>query len=111
MEHNNYLAQNLKTYKSLQKKSLRTFAEQLGIPTSTLSNLLKDGNTTLDTAIRLSENLNISMDMLFKDDNLPHKLIVMHQINLAKRWLDDFPEDKQKEICRLFSDVWTAMGK
>lgn len=111
MEPHNYLSQNLKSYKSLQKLSLRKFAKQLGIPTSTLCNLMKDGNTTLDTALRLSENLDISMDMLFKDENLPQKLMIMQQIKYAKLWLDNFSEDQRKEICKLLSEILAAMGR
>lgn len=106
---NNYLAQNLKSYKSIQKISVRKLARQLGIPSSTLRNIMKDGNTTLDTAIRISENLSIGMEMLFRDANLSHKLVALYQIQRATRWLDNFSCEKHNALRALLSEVWAAM--
>lgn len=110
MNQNNYLAQNLRIYKAIQQVSLRKLAKQLNIPKSTLRSIMKDGNTTLDTALRISENLNISMDMLFQDRNLPHKLMAMYQFQRATLWLDSFTPEKRKELCLLFSKLWAAMA-
>lgn len=106
---NNYLSQNLRSYKSIPNISVRKLARQLGIPASTLRNIMKDGNTTLDTAIRISENLNIGLEMLFRDANLPHKLVALYQIQRATHWLNNFSYEKHNALQSLLSEIWAAM--
>ena len=58
------IAENLKCYQELHKYSLAEFAGKLGVPKSTLQSVMQDGNTTLDTLIKIQQGLNISLDEL-----------------------------------------------
>lgn len=45
-------------------KSLSDFARELSIPKSTIQAAMADGNTTLDTLIRIANALGVSLDEL-----------------------------------------------
>lgn len=68
MEKLKRFAQNLDNIKTRNNKSLTEFAQEIGITKSTVQSILKDGNTTLDTAIRISTALGISLDDLLNED-------------------------------------------
>lgn len=68
MEKLKRFAQNLDNIKTRNNKSLTEFAQEIGIAKSTVQSILKDGNTTLDTAIRISTALGISLDDLLSED-------------------------------------------
>ena len=61
-------AKNLESIRKSRKKSLTEFAREIGIPKSTLQSILKDGNTTLDTASRVADSLHISLDNLISKE-------------------------------------------
>lgn len=69
-EHNRNvrIAENLKCYQELYQCSQAEFAEKLGIPKSTLQSVMQDGNTTLDTLIKIQQGLHISLDELVYGD-------------------------------------------
>lgn len=55
----------------MQKESLKSqaeFAEELGIPKSTLGTILRTGNTTVYTLLRISENSGVSPNKLLGCD-------------------------------------------
>ena len=64
MERTNHLSDNLKAYKEGMGKSLSDFARELSIPKSTIQAAMADGNTTLDTLIRIANALGVSLDEL-----------------------------------------------
>ena len=64
MERRNNLSSNLKRMQAESRKSLAEFAKELGIPQSTLQNIMKEGNTTLDTLMQISLHTDRSLDEL-----------------------------------------------
>ena len=64
LERNNRLSDNLKAYQTTKKKTLAEFSEELGIARSTVQSIMADGNTTVDTLIRLADALHTSLDDL-----------------------------------------------
>ena len=58
------IAENLKSYQELHKYTLAEFAQKLGIPKSTLQSVMQDGNTTVDTLIKIQQGLGMSLDEL-----------------------------------------------
>lgn len=60
-------AANLNAIRKLRKLSLAEFSQELGIPKSTLQSILEDGNTSLYTALCISENLKIPLSSLTGD--------------------------------------------
>lgn len=101
MDEYNHLAKNLRNYKANKGLTTKQLSNELGIPKATLRNVMKEGNTTLDTAIRISNGLGISLDMLVNDAGLPNKLIVLKQIQRTGSWLSELPQEKMIKSLRL----------
>lgn len=68
MEKLKVFAKNLENIRKAKNKSLTEFAQEIGIPKSTVQSILKDGNTTLDTAARIAGALHISLDSLLNNE-------------------------------------------
>lgn len=64
VERNNHLSENLKAYQSAKKKSLAEFSQELGVARSTVQSVMTDGNTTVDTLVRMANALHVSLDDL-----------------------------------------------
>ena len=74
MKRSNHLSKNLKVFQQERGKTQAEFSEELGIPKSTVQAIKVDGNTTVDTLIRMANALNVSLvDLLFGE--LPLKKI------------------------------------
>ena len=67
MGYDQNLARNLALIRSLRRLSMEEFAGELGIAKSTLQSILQTGNTTLDTLLRISGSLKVSLDTLVND--------------------------------------------
>lgn len=111
MEKYNHLARNLRSYKSTNNLTMKELSNELNIPEATLRNVMKEGNATLDTVIRISSGLGISMDMLVSDGDLPNKLIVLKQIQRAGSWLAKLPPEKSDKIASLIAEIWEVMSE
>lgn len=111
METYNYLSQNLKAYQALHKLSLAEFSTILDVPQSTLKAILKDGNTTLETVIRISQNMNCSLDMLIYDKSMPDKLFILHHMEQAGTWFSGLNAKAKDAIAHQIMKLWEAMGK
>ncbi len=111
MKTYNYLSQNLKAYQSLHKLSLADFSKMLDVPQSTLKAILKDGNTTLETVIRISRKLNCSLDMLIYDKDMPDKLFILHHMEQAGMWFTGLNDEAKEAIAHQVMKVWEVMGK
>lgn len=111
MKEYNHLARNLKSYKTTNNLTMKELSGELDIPEATLRNVMKEGNSTLDTAIRISKGLGISLDMLVSDADLPNKLIVLKQIQRAGSWLAELPPKKSDKIASLITEIWEVMSE
>ncbi len=61
-------SQNLDSIRKAHHKSVKEFAEELGVPKSTLHPIIKNGNTTLNTAIQIANALDEPLDDLINGD-------------------------------------------
>jgi transcriptional regulator with XRE-family HTH domain len=98
MEKSNFLSENLKAYQMAHSKSLLEFSEELGISKSTIQSIISDGNTTLDTLIRMAKALDASLDELVFGD-LPAKQKQLHDLQHFLHEVSCFaklPPEKQK---------------
>ena len=68
MDRHRNFAKNLNEIRKIKQLSVSEFSKELGIPKSTLQSILKDGQTTLNTALLISEALNIPLDILTQDN-------------------------------------------
>lgn len=111
MEKKNLLSENLKSYQKLQKLSLMEFSKELDVPKSTLRAILRDGNTTLDTAIRISEHMGIGLDELVYGSRFSDKQLIIKYIEQSGRWLAALPDQKREEIAALILKLWAIIGR
>ncbi len=111
MEKYNNLARNLRSYKTTNNLTMKELSGELNVPEATLRNVMKEGNATLDTVIRISNGLGINMDMLICDADLPNKLIVLKQIQRAGSWLAELPPEKSDKISALIAEIWEVMSE
>lgn len=111
MEPHNYLSQNLRAYQKLKKLSLAEFSRELDIPQSTLKSILKDGNTTLETVIRISRRLDSSLDLLVYDRNMPDKLFILHHMEQSGAWFAANPPEAKETMACHMARIWEVMGK
>ena len=68
MREKNNLAANLCAYRAEKGMTMAECSESLGIPKSTLQSVMKEGNITLDTLLRISAALGKSLDELVYGD-------------------------------------------
>lgn len=105
MERTNHLSDNLKAYKEGTGKSVSDFAKELGIPKSTIQAAMADGNTTLDTLIRIVNALGMSLD------ELVFGTVSMEAAGKAKgllrqvEWYHFLPADKQEAFRYHFEEI------
>ena len=110
MNEHNYLAKNLKNYKESKNLSIGKLAEELDISKATLKHIMNDGNTTLHTAIRISKNIGIGLDMLVSDNAFSDKVFIMEQMQKAGSWSARLSPEKRKRMAELMSETWNLLG-
>lgn len=91
--------------------SLTEFAKEIGIPKSTLQSILEDGNTTLDTAIRISKGLNIPLDTLLRDESTNTNFSIIQWLLKGLSWYSELPAEDQKEVLLLISKLLEVLQK
>lgn len=111
MEKENFLSKNLKACQKSQGMSLMEFAEELGVPKSTLRAILKDGNTTLDTAIRIAVSMGMGLDRLVHDKQFSDKQFILNHLERAGAWFTSLPEDTRGKIAELVAEIWKLMDR
>lgn len=109
-KHQNF-AKNLSAIQKIKECSLVEFSKEIGVPKSTLQSVLEDGHTTLDTAIRISEGLNIPLDTLLSDDALAQKLDVLHGFIKDLNWFSSLSASNQKEVVFYLNKILEVIGK
>lgn len=111
MEEHNQLAKNLRVYKASRSLTMKELSRQLDVPETTLRNIMKDGNTTLHTAIRISKRLGIGLDLLVNDETFSDKLFILNQIQIAGSRLSHIPQNKKDKVSELIAEIWEVMSE
>lgn len=96
---------NLILLQELKGLSLSEYAAELDLPKSTLQSILTDGNTSLHTAIHISDQLHTSLDSLL-DDQFPaekHELLLscLHFLT----WFASLTAEKQRTVLLLMEEL------
>jgi len=97
--------QNLTALCNFRNQSLSEFSKELDIPISTLKYVMSEGNTTLDTAIHISEALNLPLDSLLSDTSITEKLGIVHWTLQTVEWYGQLSEAKQRETISLVEQI------
>ena len=111
MKRTNLLSANLRMYRKMKNLTLTEFSQEIDIPKSTLRAVLKDGNTTLDTAMRISAGMKAPLDRLVYDEQFSDRLFILEHMEKSGSWLASFPEEKREKIAKLLAKVWEVMGE
>lgn len=101
-EKHNHLAENLRLHQHLRGASLAEFSEELGIARSTVQSILSDGNTTVDTLVRMANAIDVSLDELVF--GAPAAAQPDCRLLTAPYWFAALPPEKQ-------ADFWGYAGR
>ena len=95
MERNNQLSDNLKAYQRERDKTLSEFSRELGIAKSTLQSVMTDGNTTVDTLIRIANALDLTLDALVFGVSQEARMDQLEDVLSKLDWYACLPVQKQ----------------
>ena len=95
-KHKN-LAESLRNLQKARRLSLAEFSRELDIPKSTLQAILTDGQTSLNTAMRISEKLSIPIDVLTNGVLSAGQIRILDELMLKLEWYDRLSKEKKKE--------------
>ncbi len=105
------LAMNLKKIRIDRHLSLTELSRELGIPKSTLQSVLTDGNTSLDTALRISNSLRIPLDALTSSELSPQQSKLLERFLTVLNWYHDFSPEDQREFDVHLAALLRIIGK
>ena len=95
--HWNFI-KNLEAIQRINGQSLAEFAQEIGIPKSTLQSVLEQGNTTLYTAIRISDGLDLPLDALVNDELLAPKVDIARYLLQNLDWFHSLTVEDQETV-------------
>lgn len=96
------LAESLKNMRAARNLSLAEFSRELDIPKSTLQSIMEDGQTSLHTAIHISEKLGIPLDMLINGRMSERSYRMLDGLMTQLGWRFEMPKEDWDEACRHF---------
>ncbi len=105
------LAMNLKKIRIDRHLSLTELSRELGIPKSTLQSILTAGGTTLDTAVRISNSLGISLDTLTSSELSPQQSKLLECFLTVLNWYHDLSPKDQREFDVHLGAILRIIGK
>ena len=105
MKRSSNLSKNLKAIQDARQITQAEFAQALDMPKSTLYAVMVDGNTTLETLIHLANALDVTLDELVFDTELPEKCSVVRWIMRGVGWYKDQPKEKREMLCGYMREI------
>ena len=98
MEKANHLSENLRAYQRAQGKSLAELSTEFGIARSTIQSVMADGNTTLDTLIRIADATHCSLDELVFGGQSARQMDGVRSFMGQMEWFAGLPAEKQEKF-------------
>ncbi len=111
MEKHEIFAKNLETIRRINGQSVAEFAKAADIPKSTLQSIRLSGHTTLDTAIRISSALNLPLDSLVGDAQMPEKADLARYMLQTVGWFQALSGEEQERVLFHFQKILEAVEK
>lgn len=105
MKKHEIFARNLETIRKINGQSLAEFAQEIGVPKSTLQSIRLSGHTTLDTATRIADGLNLPLDSLVGDVQLSEKLDIAEYLLRTVDWFRTLSSSEQEETILHFRNI------
>lgn len=110
VEKYNNLSDNLRAYQNKRKNTLSEFSKELGIAKSTLQSVMMDGNTTVDTLIRIASALKVTLDELVFGNAGPKETDRVQCLLNEMKWYIDMPTEKQEKFRSHLNEMLNLLG-
>ena len=111
MEHPDHFRINLERIKNQEHLSLTQFARKVRIPSSTMQFVMKGGQTSLDTACRISSALGMPLSLLAGDTLLAEQAGVAYKMSLLLDLSCNLPEEQQTQLCIAINSILEILRK
>lgn len=111
MDKPNNLANNLNALKEARRRSLSEFAKEIGVPKSTLQYILADGQTTLDTAMRIANTLHISLDVLVTGSLPAGELALLSNFCESFAWFHALDQQDKESVVFYLNKLLDVLRK
>lgn len=111
MNHPDHFRSNLLMLKEESGLSTTKFSELLELSRSTVQSVMGDGQTTLDTACRIANALQIPLCTMTGGALSPEKAKILHSTLTVVNWYQELPVDKQRNIREAFSVILDELEK
>lgn len=103
--------ENLNALRTARHLSIEEFSKELGIPKSTLQSVLKEGETSLHTAIRISVATGIPLSALLEDPISPAELKALDGYLAFLGWFSGLEPERQRMVADAISVILEALKK
>ena len=103
--------ENLNALKKARQCSLTEFSEALNLPTSTLQSILGSGQTSLDTACRISDAVGIPLSVPARDSFPAERFEVLHGFLVQLGWFAELGSTDQRVVADAFSVTLEVLEK
>ena len=97
-EKSRNFAENLRNLRAALNLSHAEFSQELGVPKTTLQSIMEEGQTSLHTAMHISDKLGVPLDTLTNGRLSPQQIRRLDGFMSHLEWYDRLPEEKQKTV-------------
>ncbi len=98
MNNPNNFATNLRALKEARQLSWTEFSMELGIPKTTLQSVMENGQTSLDTACRITEALDIPLSELLQEPCEMKHWSIVSSLLTPFEWYNTLTAEKQEIV-------------
>ena len=102
---------NLRTIQKESNLSLEKFSRQLNIPKATMQSVMKEGNTSLDTACKISNALEMPLSALTSSTFRPETARVLHRLLDVFSWYRTLSAEKQEIVQTAIRTILEVLKK
>ena len=102
---------NLRTIQKESNLSLAQFSQKLRIPKATMQSVMKEGNTSLDTACRISNALEMPLSALTSSTFRPETAHVLHRLLDVFSWYSTLSAEQQKIVQAAIHTILEVLKK
>ncbi len=89
---------NLEMIRKINYASIAEFSKELDVPKSTLQDILKDGNTSLHTALHIARQLNVPLSTLTGEVIPGENLTALSALLRSFGWFNSLSGEDQKVV-------------
>lgn len=104
-------AKSLDAIRTLRSVNLTAFSEELGIPKSTLQTILKDGNTSLHTALNIADRLKVPLSSLTDAVVSEDELASIAPLLQCFQWFDRLPKEDREKVAFHINAILEVLQK